>query len=128
MVNNAAQEIGTFSSIQMQPRVTVQKQITNHLSLGGSIIAMIDDVYNETALGFAGDIGVLCQFNRLNLGASLQQIGWSKTWSTGRTESKAMQLNIGTTLKLNKQVDFLEIIVLGIIKSTKYMMFSSNTR
>ncbi|RAP26726.1 hypothetical protein DID78_06625 [Candidatus Marinamargulisbacteria bacterium SCGC AG-343-D04] len=101
----SADIVETFNVIQSKSRVTLSYPIASFMRIGTSLSGLYDTLYNESATGYAIDVGALIQIKALSIGVAVQDIGWNKSWSTGLEETKDPIYHVGARFKLLRFLD-----------------------
>tara|TARA_B100000427_G_scaffold328532_1_gene341876 strand:- start:22119 stop:23033 length:915 start_codon:yes stop_codon:yes gene_type:complete len=107
VINEIPTKIGQYNALHMYPQLSVTKRINSKMLIGSSVIGIYDRISNEVGKGFSVDTGILLTGEIINMGISLQNIGNSKFWSTGKIDHKPLQLNTGIAIKPIRNLEFL---------------------
>ena len=114
--NGSPQKIGQYSTWKLSPQVTLSKKILDAMVIGGSMIGLYETINSEYAKGISFDTGLVFNLKKINLGVSIQNIGFQNYWSTQKKEKKNLKVNAGIALKPMKQLEILSDV--SIIKAT----------
>ena len=98
---------GQYASLHTNPQVSVATRIHDRILIGSSVIGLYDRISDDVGKGISVDTGVLLTGGMLNIGVSVQNIGYRKYWSTGKRDKKPVQINTGVSIRPIRNLEFL---------------------
>ncbi len=92
-----AEVVGGFQDMQAAAIVSVASEVKPGVTLGLNVKYVMHQISTEQSAGFALDAGIQYHNDLLRLGVVIQNVGgFTKTWSTGLSESIPMTIGAGT--------------------------------